>query len=122
MLSTTQRIIISSKNANELLKKEIEDFVCVKTNNLFKRFAINTDFLKLDPSTWRSNEDFQKSIVLLKKIPVINDVAERGVKLIEEYNDKITKDESQKQYLLQVVSDYRKKFPDHKKETLITSL
>ncbi|KAL4098132.1 hypothetical protein QTP88_022794 [Uroleucon formosanum] len=122
MLSTTQRIIISPKNANELLEKEIEDFVCVKTNNLFKRFAINTDFLKLDPSTWRSNEDFQKSIVLLKKIPVINDVAERGVKLIEEYNDKITKDESQKQYLLQVVSDYRKKFPDHKKETLITSL
>ncbi|KAL4096532.1 hypothetical protein QTP88_021470 [Uroleucon formosanum] len=122
MLLTTQRIIISPKNANELLEKEIEDFVCVKTNNLFKRFAINTDFLKLDPSTWRSNEDFQKSIVLLKKIPVINDVAERGVKLIEEYNDKITKDESQKQYLLQVVSDYRKKFPDHKKETLITSL
>ncbi|KAL4090628.1 hypothetical protein QTP88_025427 [Uroleucon formosanum] len=94
MLSTTQRIIISPKNANELLEKEIEDFVCVKTNNLFKRFAINTDFLKLDPSTWRSNEDFQKSIVLLKKIPIINDVAERGVKLIEEYNDKITKDES----------------------------
>ncbi|CAI6359586.1 unnamed protein product [Macrosiphum euphorbiae] len=122
MLSTTQRIIISPKNANELLEKEIEDFVCVKTNNLFKRFAINTDFLKLDPSTWKSNEDFQKSIVLLKKIPVINDVAERGVKLIEEYNDKITKDESQKQYLLQVVSDYRKKFTDHKKETLITSL
>ncbi|KAL4092416.1 hypothetical protein QTP88_026917 [Uroleucon formosanum] len=121
MLSTTQRIIISPKNANELLEKEIEDFVCVKTNNLFKRFAINTDFLKLDPSTWRSNEDFQKLIVLLKKIPVINDVAERGVQLIEEYNDKITKDESQKQYLLQVVSDYRKKFPDHKKETLITS-
>jgi len=111
MLSTTQRIIISPKHANELLEKEIEDFVCVKTNNLFKRFAINTDFLKLDPSTWRSNEDFQKSIVLLKKIPVIKDVAERGVKLIEEYNDKITKDESQKQYLLQVVSDYRKKIP-----------
>lgn len=60
MLSTTQRIIISPKNANELLEKEIEDFVCVKTNNLFKRFAINIDFLKLDPSTWRSNEDFQK--------------------------------------------------------------
>ncbi|KAL4141447.1 hypothetical protein QTP88_004085 [Uroleucon formosanum] len=51
MLSTTQRIIISPKNANELLEKEIENFVCVKTNNLFKRFAINTDFLKLDPST-----------------------------------------------------------------------
>jgi len=118
MLSTTQRKIFP-KNANELLEKEIKDFVCLKTNNLFKRFAINTDFLKLNPSTWRSNEDFQKSLVLLHKIPIINVVAERGVKLIEEYNDKITKDKSQKQYFLQVVSDYRKKFPDHKKKRLL---
>ncbi|KAL4104535.1 hypothetical protein QTP88_019830 [Uroleucon formosanum] len=48
MLSTTQRII-SPKNANELLEKEIEDFVCVKTNNLFKRFAIQHRFFKTRP-------------------------------------------------------------------------
>ena len=47
------------KIVDELLEKEIKDFVCVKTNNLFKRFAIKTYFLKLDPSTWKSNEDFQ---------------------------------------------------------------
>jgi len=47
---------------------------------------------------------------------------ERGVKLIWEYNDIITKDKSQKQYLLQVVNDYHKKFTDHIKETLIISL
>lgn len=44
---------------------------------------------------------------------MINDIADRGVKLIEDYNNKINKDESQKQYLLQVVSG------DHKKETLV---
>jgi len=49
---------------------------------------------------------------------VVNDVAERNVKLIEEYNTILTKDEDQKQYLLQVVNEYRKKYPDSKKSTL----
>jgi len=51
-------------------------------------------------------------------MPVTNDVAERGVKLMKGYNEIITKDEYQKKYLWQVVYDYRKQFSDHKKETL----
>lgn len=118
-LSTNaQRLIITAKNVNELLDKEIDDFICVNTKKLFKRFAINTIFLNEDPLKWANNEDYNKALLVLKNIPVINDVAERGVKLIEDYNNKITKDESQKQYLLQVVSDYCKKYPDHRKETL----
>ena len=116
--SNAQRLIISAKNTNELLEKEIDDFICVNTKKLFKRFAINTTFLNEDPLMWANNEDYNKALSILKNIPVINDVAERGVKLIEDYNNKITKDESQKQYLLQVVSDYCKKYPDHRKETL----
>ncbi|CAI6371337.1 unnamed protein product [Macrosiphum euphorbiae] len=39
--------------------------------------------------------------------------------LIEEYNTTITNDEIQKQYLLQVVWDYRNKYPDSKKSTIL---
>jgi len=94
--SNAQRLIISAKNTNELLEKEIDDFLCVNTKKLFKRFAINTTFLNEDPLMWANNEDYNKALSILKNIPVINDVAERGVKLIEDYNNKITKDESQK--------------------------
>ena len=51
---------------------------------------------------------------------VVNDIAERGMKLIEDNNKIITNDEQQKQYLLQVVSNYRKKLPDKTKKTLIS--
>ena len=50
---------------------------------------------------------------------VTNDIAERGVALMEEYTKVLTKDEEQKQFLLQVVKHYRQVFPDRKKETLI---
>jgi len=58
-----------------------------------------------------------KALFVLKNIPVINGVSERGVKLIEDYKNKLTKDESQKQYLLQVllvITDNCKKYPAHK--------
>lgn len=37
---------------------------------------------------------------------------------MEDYNKLFTKNEKQKQYVLQIVSDYRRKFPGYKKETL----
>jgi len=95
-LSTNaQSVIISVKNINELLGKEIDDFICVNTKKLFKRFAINTIFLNEYSLKWANNEDYNKALLVLKYILVINDVAERGVTLIEYYNNKITKDESQ---------------------------
>jgi len=44
-LSSNARLIISAKNAKEFIEKEIDDFICVDTKKLFKRFAINTFFL-----------------------------------------------------------------------------
>ena len=51
-------------------------------------------------------------------LKVVNDLAERGIALIEEYNSLFTKDEEQKQYLLQIVQDNRSRFPDARKSTL----
>lgn len=51
-------------------------------------------------------------------LTVVNDPAERGVKLMEDYNRCLTKDEEDLQGLLQEVSEYRKQFPSHAKKDL----
>lgn len=43
---------------------------------------------------------------MIKNIPVVDDTAESRFKLIEDYNKNISKDETQKQYLLQLIFDY----------------
>jgi hypothetical protein len=43
-------------------------------------------------------------------VKVVNDLAERAVALIQEFNSSLTRNEEQKQYLLQVVEDHRSKF------------
>jgi len=113
------RYVLNPKESIGILNKGLEDFICVSSMQFFKRFKINTDFLTTDPSKWNDDEHFKKSTADVTNINVVNDIAERGVKLIEEYNTKFTNDETQKQYLLKVVCVYCNKYPDSKKNTIL---
>src|SRR6218665_2491942 len=97
----------------------IEDIVTKNSRLFFQRLGISSDFLDSDPQTWELRDDYKAALKTVSQLKVVNDSAERGVALIEEYNSMITRKENQKQYLLQVVQDHRKKFPDCKKELLV---
>lgn len=114
-----KRIIIKADEIPQVLEKGIENFVTAKTVNFFDRFNISRDFMQTDSSIWSENDTFKKGFQIISKLKVINDTAERGVKLMEDYNKLITRDEDQKQYLLQIIQDYRRRFPNSTKETLI---
>ncbi|XP_060877744.1 uncharacterized protein LOC132950346 [Metopolophium dirhodum] len=118
---TIKKIVLSKEGIKTFIKKELYEFVSPETVNFFSRFKISADFIDFHPDNWKEREDYKKGINILTELSVINDVAERGVKLIQEYNSILTKDENQKQFLLQVVNDYRTNYPDCKKNTLIRS-
>lgn len=107
---------------NIFIKKTIEEFIYPNSINFFKRFAIKTSFLNEDPQLWNTNEDYVHAINILQNLKVVNDSAERAVKLIEDYNSIITKNEEQKQFLLQIVADYRKNHSDSKKKYFNVSI
>lgn len=88
------------------LSSILEDRFSVNTIKVFKRFNIPTDFLEEDPRFWEKNERFKKGQEIVSRLSVVNDCAERGIKLIQEYHGKITKDEEQKQHLLKVIFEY----------------
>lgn len=75
-----------------------------KSLKVFEKFNLSTEFLLIDPINWKDRQDYREGQKLIGSLRVVNDTAERGVKLIEEFNDKITKNEEQKQFLLQVRS------------------
>lgn len=89
---------------------------------LFKKFDLSSDFLEKDISIWSSDENYIECAEFFKGLKVTNDVAERGVALIEEYNNYLTKDEFQLQYLLQVVREHRQRYPDCLKKSSIAIL
>ena len=112
-----KRINIDVKHIHE---KNIENFVSSNSLRFFQILGISSNFLKKDVETWHENADYVAAKKLVHSMRVVNDIAERGVALMEEYNRLITTNEEQKQYLLLLVKDYRRKYPNTNKATLVT--
>lgn len=115
--SCPKRFLSNPKDIRAILTKEMDHFITPQSLRFFERFEIRTSFLDVDPSRWNQDENFQHGLNLVKKLKVVNDCAERAVCLMEKYNNILTRNEDQKQFILQIVSEYRKQFPDSKKST-----
>lgn len=97
------RPFVKLEDLDDFVNKDLPlELITNKSRKLFNRFGISQEFLQLDPVHWKDQESYVKGREILKSLRVVNDTAERGVKLMEEFNSKFTKDESQKQFVLQV--------------------
>src|SRR5579872_6360257 len=76
----------------------LEAYVTEKTANIFdvlldngKQVAAET-FLSMESSQWSDQPTYKLFLEKAKKMKVVNDCAERGVALIQQYNNTLTKD------------------------------
>ena len=104
--------------AETIEQAHLTKFVTKNALNFFRCLDIATGFLDADPNTWDSRDDYKIASSVANGLKVVNDLVERGIALIEEYNSLFTKDKEQKQYLLQIIQDHRSRFPDARKSTL----
>jgi len=103
-------------------KKNLCDFVTKNTRKFFDILDLSQEFLTEDPSTWAHNRTYIAAEEIAKSLTVTNDTAERGVALIQEYNGLLLKTEEQTQFIMQVVREHRKLFPDARKSTVVEGL
>ena len=99
----------------EFANKTVADYVAKSSIRFLEILGISTRFLAVAPKEWETREDYKAGREVVKFVKVVTDYAERGIALIQEFNNLLTKDEEQKQYLLQVVEEHRRKFPDARK-------
>ena len=123
LISQTQNVSAFNKKAtididkvNELM---LENFVSVRSRDFFKILNTSADFLDLKCNDWPTNSNYVKLFSIVKHIKVVNDSAERGVKLMTEYLNKFTKNEEDKQFLYRSVHEHRKFYPSHNRKDLI---
>jgi hypothetical protein len=82
----------------EVANKTLADFVTKSSRGFFFSLAINDSFLDTDPAEWSQYPRYIAAARKVGGLRVVNDFAERGVALMEEFNLALTKDEDQKQY------------------------
>lgn len=90
--NVTHHLTILSNQIDMLRTMNLHDFVTENTINFFKRLDIPKEFLNKDASEWDSDREYLDAKVMLSSIEVVNDNAERGVKLIEDFNRFYTQD------------------------------
>lgn len=85
----------------------LEHFATKRTAELFPRLKICQSFLSLSPEKWEDNIEYKNGRERVRQLKVVNDTAERGVQLIQQYNKLLTNNEDDKQFLLQIVEANR---------------
>ena len=101
--------------------KGLDDFVSSTTREFFYITGLSSQFLELDVEQWDDDNEYKSVKATVCSLKIINDIAEHGVALMDEFNKLITNEE-QKQYLLFVVQRYRQKYPDRNNSTLIKDM
>lgn len=104
---------------SQVSQKNISDFVTCNTLKFLQDYGISTEWLKLEPNQWAKDINYIKAKKLFQSLQVVNDCVERKIKLIQDYNLSLTKDEIIKQGLLHGVDGHRKRYPNCNKSYLL---
>lgn len=95
----------------------LSDLVGIDSWFIFRLMDLESDFLNSPVKSWLSNESYVKSRNSVLKLNVVNDFAERSVKLSTDFIDS-AKIEERYQAVLQVVEQNRKDRPNIRKKAI----
>lgn len=87
----------------EVSNKTISDFVTENTLKFMIDYGLNVEWLSQHPQTWNNHPGFRESKNIVNHLLVVNDCAERAIKLIQEFSGHLTKNEQDLPALLQTV-------------------
>ena len=99
----------------------LSDLATSNTSKFFSILDLDVAFFGHPASEWATRDDYQKGRDIVSHLCVVNDHAERMVKLMTDYNKSVTKREEQYQHVLLGTHSLRKSLPDKKKSTLINT-
>ena len=93
---------------------KLSSFIGASSWNFFHHLVINMDFLHISVENWSSSCSYQDAKQIIHNLSVVNDRAERGVKLASDYLS-AAHIESRYQNILQIVENDRKRIPNIRK-------
>ena len=85
---------------------ELADYVGQVSWAFFRILGLKADFLHVPVAVWPSREEYVQGKEVVANLAVVNDAAERGVKLCHDFLT-TSKSESDLQHILQVVENCR---------------
>lgn len=106
-------------NSTDICKKDLDDFVDASSMTVLKSLNVDIQFMfENDASDWKNLDSYRTAKNIIDSLFVVNDCAERTLKLMTDFNESLTTKEPEKQRAIQVIEDNRKRIPNTKKSVL----
>ena len=99
-------------------KTKLAHLVTPESYKFFDILGLGCEWLAKNPDKWEVDESFSLAKTFVTTVEVVNDTAERGVKMAEDYTRTLTNDNDMRAKILQAVEKNRAKYSDFKKPTL----
>ena len=84
----------------------------------FKLLGVSKEFLHLEPTEWANDSSYQRIAKFVQRYIIVNDVAENAIQLATDFNEKVTRNETQRQYLYHTVKQQRRDCSDLRRKSL----
>lgn len=97
-----RHVLNAKADVKSLKALGLPDFVNSNTRQFLSILRVNDEFLNVDPLLWTNNPSYLEAEATVRALAVVNDVAERGVALVKDYNCTVTHDENEFQKVLLV--------------------
>ncbi len=90
----------------------LSSFVGSQSWFLFHQLKLNgkQEWLNVPPAYWNNFDDYNTAKGFVSSLAIVNDPAERGIKLITDFKDNC-KGQQNREYLAQVVEEHRRICP-----------
>ena len=98
---------------------KLEDLISPISWFPFHLLGLKESWLKLPQAQWKEDRDYLEMKDFARSVKLTNDVAERGVKLIDDFANILTTDSEERKKLVLAVQNHRKKYKHLDKVDLI---
>lgn len=106
-------------DCTDIAKKDLGDFVDGSSMAALKSLKLDIQFMfNHDASHWKNLEEYKTAKKIVDSLPVVNDCAERALKLATDFNESLTSSETEKQRTIHVIEENRKRLPNAKKSVM----
>lgn len=106
-------------DSSEIFEKDLDDLVDASSMSALKSLKIDIQFMfDNDVADWKNLDSYKSAKTIVDSLQVVNDCAERTLKLMTDFNDSFTSKEPEMQRAIQVIEDNRKRIPSMKKSVL----
>jgi hypothetical protein len=110
---------VQSQTITSFQATTLSDYVTSQSLRILTILKLSDNFIHFPPEEWIGRDDYRRAKEIVCALRVVNDCAERAVKLATDFNLELTHNEEQRQLIFQIVEHHRKNLPNATKKAFL---